>query len=175
MTRSRVHSVVRRGSKRLVDWELGIFSTGFTAVAEGSKVLVASFSAAALDPVAPATIVRTRLRISVESNQVIASEDQLGAFGLSFQNEVARALGVTGLAGPVTDFNFDWFVYQPICQRTTFVDGTGFRRIDTEYEIDSKAMRKFSGGSALVIMAENISSTDAFRIAVEGRILIKAG
>ena len=175
MARSRVRSFVRQGPRRAMDWDLGVHSTAFTNIAGNSKVLLASFAAAQLDPVAPATVVRTRMMFVVSSDQEAADENQLGVMGFSFQNDVARALGVTGLAGPGTDFNYDWFVYQPIAQQVRFLSAIGVEpHWSTQYVIDSKAQRKFTGGDALVIVVENLG-TAGFDVAIEGRILIKAG
>ena len=57
------------------------------------------------------------------TNETAASENQLGAFGIALVNDVAAALGVTGIPGPATDALWDgWFVsvkhtqIQLICQ-----------------------------------------------------------
>ncbi len=163
-----------RGVKRAVDWDLSFSSIARTNIPAGTKVLLGSITAAALDGVAPATIVRTRGVLNVLSDQSAATEDQMGAIGLAFVNEVARALGVTGLPGPDSDFGYDWFWWQGVAQTQRLATAVGFENAGVQYVIDSKAMRKFDGGSGLVLMVENVGST-GFDVSVQIRILIKAG
>ena len=166
----------RSGPKRLTEWSLGTFPVGVVLVGVNTKVLALSFSAADLSVQAPATIIRTRGVLWVRSDQDAAEELQLGAFGVGFVNETARALGVTAIPGPSTDALWDgWFVHQPIVQSSKRnVAGSGGMS-GIQYQIDSKAMRKFEGDEGLAIMVENTNNLNAFEIALFLRILVKAG
>ena len=166
-----------RGPKRSTDWQLGSFPVGGTVIAAATKVLAIRFTAATLATIAPGTIVRVRGMVNVYSDQQAATEHQVGAFGMGLVNEVAGALGVTGLPGPSTDALWDgWFVHQFITQRFNFGDDTGLQpHMGTQYVIDSKSMRKFESDESLVFMVENTSSTQGFEIQAGFRILVKAG
>jgi len=167
---------VRRGPRRAVDWEISFSSVGVTNVPAGTKVLLGSITAATLNPIAPATVIRTRGVVAIGSDQAAANEVQTGAVGLAFVNDVARALGVTGLPGPITDFGYTgWFWYQSMAEEMRFGTAVGLHpNWLRRYEIDSRAMRKFEGSSGLVLMAENAGSA-AFDLVTQIRILIKAG
>jgi len=173
IVRSRFPS---RGTKRLTEWALCTSAAAPTVLAAGTKAVVVLFSAAALVAIAPATIVRSRMLLSISSDQSGASEVQIGALGVGIVNDVAGALGVTALPGPVTDCGWPgWFVHQWFFNEFQFISGTGTQsRVERQYEIDSKAMRKLKGEEALVIMIENfgISGMDFH---VSSRFLTKAG
>jgi len=164
------------GKKRLTEWGIGSFPTGVSALAASTKAIAVLVPAANLEPESPATIVRTRLELMIESDQSVAPEAQLGAFAIGFVNVVAGALGITALPGPVTDLAWGgWFVYQPIMQSVRATTNIGFSRWNRTYHIDSKAMRKFESDMSMVWMIENSSATAGFNFAVGGRILVKAG
>jgi len=179
MARSRFPSAVRgRGPKRLTDWSISMSATAFVNVPAASKVLLTSVPAASLDVISPATLIRTRGYFSIASDQGAASEEQIGGLGLAFVNETARALGVTAIPGPQTDNNFDgWIVYRSFAQQILFGDASGRQpnMVPFTYEVDSKAMRKFEGSVGLVLVVENIHATHGFEIALDFRMLVKAG
>ena len=171
----RFNTGSRQVSRRQTDWALGVSSIGDTAVAAGTKVLISSFPAATLTNFAPGTIVRTRGIISVLTDQIATSELILGAFGVAFVNETARALGVSAIPGPHTDPLFDgWFVHQYIMDRLLLADATG-QIVGVRFIIDSKAMRKFDSDTGLVVMVENGNASFGFNISVGLRFLVKAG
>ena len=175
--RNRPSTTVVRRSKRMTDWALVAFPATLIAVPANSKVLVASFTAASLATLAPFTIVRTRGYFSISSDQVAASEDQLGAFGLALINETARALGVTGIPGPSFDSTWDaWFFHQYFGEHLQVGSNVGLEPAFAKtFPIDSKAMRKVEGDQGLALMVENTHATHGFNISVGLRILIKAG
>ncbi len=179
MARFRTNrNAVQSRSKRLTDWAISFTTASLVTVPVASKVLLASVTAAQLAILGPATVVRTRGRILILSDQTAGSERQFGAIGLGFVNETARALGVTALPGPSSLALWDgWFMHQFIAQAFTFGTAVGFMTQGQGfgYEIDSKAMCKFDTDDGLVLMAENSSASDGFSAAVSLRILIKAG
>ncbi len=172
MARQIVRRSFRRSSKRQTEWSLAFQSLGITAVPAASKVLLS-----VINPNAPSgigTIVRSRGILSIRTDTPAANEHQTGAMGIAVVNSVAAALGVTGLPGPGTEIGFDWFVYQSFAQMqitsTTLTTVVGF-----QYEIDSKAMRKFGIDERLVFMIENLSTTNAFDMLANIRFLVKSG
>jgi len=133
-----------RRVKRATDWQLGILAIGETSVPAAGKAVIASFSSATLAAIAPSTIIRTRGFFSIRSDQAAASELQIGAIGLGLVNEVARALGITALPGPLTDALWDgWFFHQFFSQSFIVADATGIADnagAGSGYTIDSKAV-----------------------------------
>ena len=164
-----------RGVRRAVDWSASFTATTFTSIAGATKVLLVSFSAAALASITPGTIVRTRGLMSVASDQGAASEFQIGAMGIGLFNDVARALGPTGLPGPSTNANDDrWFVHQ-FFGNSFFRSASGLDgQFATQYVIDSKAMRKIDDSDGLCLMIENAGAF-GIDVTVQVRFLIKAG
>ena len=166
-----------RGARRQTEWGICSVPAGFSIVGPGAKAIVLLVPAATLAPESPATIVRTRLVLSVGSDQVAASETQVGAFGCAFVNTVAATLGITGIPGPATDCAWGgWFVWQAFLNEFIQVTGSGHTsNAMNEHVIDSKSMRKFEEDEALVWMIENTHATESIRFAVAGRMLVKAG
>jgi len=132
--------------------------------------------AAGLEPESPATIVRTRLELSIKPTTTASDTNMVGAFGVAFVNTVAATLGITALPGPAAECAWGgWFVWQPIVTSFQVTTDVGFQgQIDRKYTIDSKAMRKFESDQALVMMIENNTAV-AWLFAVAGRLLVKAG
>ena len=178
MARARVQQIssFRRGPKRLTEWSILFTNAGVSVIAANSKVLVASITGAQLSGLVPGTIVRTRGTLSIGSDQKAADETQVGSIGLALVSEQARAAGVASLPSPDTDPAYDWFVYQSFAQRFFFSDATGTSpNAIFQMEIDSKAMRKFGGDQAIVLVAENTHPTDGYAMALFLRILVKDG
>ncbi len=172
--RSRVPS---RGARRSTTWSLCSMPGGFSALAANTKAIAVLFPSTTLLDLIPFTIVRTRLLLSIGSDQQAASETIVGAFGAGIVNDVAGALGVTGLPGPTSDCGWaGWFAYQPFLQEFVFGSGVGLEpNFMTQYVIDSKAMRKVAAEEDIVWMIENDNATAGLRFAIAGRMLIKAG
>ena len=172
--------VVRtRRSQRLTEWLLGFVSTDTTTIPASSKVLLASIPGTALDAFSPATIIRTRGSVYVGSDQSAADEVQVGGLGLTFVSETAQAAGVASLPGPITQFGWEgWLWYQMFAQLGTRNTGGGtITRLSggQVYEVDSKAMRKFTSDQSLVLVAENSHAAMGLVVMVQLRILVKAG
>ena len=170
-------SFSRGGKRRLTEWSLCTSATGFSNISPASKATLVLFPSTIIDPISPATIVRSRIELAVASDQVAATEVQVGAFGVGFVNAVAGTLGVAGIPGPATDCDWGgWFVHQFFNQEFVFGTAVGLHPdFATRYSIDSKAMRKFHEAEVLVMMIENLSASDGIRVAVSGRFLVKAG
>ena len=96
------------------------------ALGTGTAVLV-SVGNAALDLLAPYTIVRTRGVLFMVSDQQIATEDQELSYGHAVVSTQAAAIGVTAVPTPVTDDASDkWYVYETMLGSLQFGTGVGF-------------------------------------------------
>ena len=150
---------------------LGIDLSGQT-VAANSQVLLGSLNAGAL-LLRPFTIVRTRLRILIQSDQEAVSEEVRVFFGGMVVTEQAVAIGVTAVPGPDAESDGDWYVYDASAHKMTVLSAVGQQTpVGTQLAVDSKAMRKVANNRDSIFVAENTAGVGA-RITVCGRQLIK--
>ena len=161
---------VRGGRQRRETQWLEVEGTNATLTAAGG-VLLNSLSTVE-KALRPFTVVRSRLVVSLTSDQAAATEDQAGAVGIAIVSDQASAIGVSAVPTPITDAASDmWLLHQMMLAAGSRVnDG----QVGKVYEIDSKAMRKVADGEDLVICAEvdpNVSS--GIRLITIGRVLIK--
>ncbi len=132
-------------------------------VAGNTAVLITTLNAAAL-ALRPFTVIRTRGRIGVFSDQVIASESYGVAYGHAVVSSEASAIGVTAVPNPIADMASDlWYVHELISGRFTFISGVGVEANDGQWkDFDSKAMRRVNGDQDLISIVEanaNIGQT----------------
>ncbi len=169
-SRGRTHRGPARGVARIPEWaSVNLFDT--TVPASG-RVLLGSLNAAAL-ALRPFTIVRTRLVISWESDQVSASESPQGAFGMGVVKSPAIAIGVTAVPTPLTEATADYFVYQSLIDSFLFATAAGFEsQGGRQYIVDSKAMRKVGLDEDVAVTVEEGNAVGAV-ISVMGRFLAK--
>jgi len=126
-----------------------------------------------LTPIIPLdlTILRTHVTINTQSDQGVAVEDNLGAFGMCVVTDRAAAAGIASLPTPVTDGGDDvWFVHQPLI-RLVQILATG--TVQDEIHFSSKAMRKIEGGQVVVGIVENAHATEGFQFFDAVRMLTK--
>ena len=169
MPRRQARSNFARGGRAISPSWSHIQNVNRVTVPASSKLLLAFFTAnvAGLEE----TVLRTRARVFVGSDQGAAVEEQLGAFGIIVVTELARIAGVASIPGPATDGGNDgWFVHQMIVQTSaaTTASPTGWF-----YDIDSKAMRKVPEGYNLAVVVENIGDTNPMIVDFGVRILSK--
>jgi len=141
----------RRAKRAAPAWGF-LISPAELVVASDTKVLLATFVLS--NPPLGETILRTRARLWVRSDQSAGLEPQTGAFGLIVVSDRAADAGAVAIPGPGVDGADDgWFVHQTIVQsqETAAVSG------GTGYDIDSKAMRKVEDGMVIAVMVENFS------------------
>jgi len=116
------------------------------------------------------TVLRTVGSISVNTDQIVATENQIGAFGMIVISNAANAIGVTAVPGPITDIEDDgWFVYVPITQHFQFGDGTGFA-FTTPLAFNSKAKRITEEGERIALVVEN-ATVHGFNFSMVMRML----
>ena len=149
----------------------GFANTVNVGIPAATKVLLGGFtlSNANIDE----TVLRTVGTLSVASDQVAVSEQQLGAFGLIIVNDLAVAAGAASIPGPITDRESDgWFLYVPIVQQFNFASGVGLQPdMAVQYHFDSKAKRRVQEGFQIAIMVENAHATHGFAISTIFRML----
>ena len=141
------------------------------AVAASANTLIAVLGATAL-ALRPFTVVRTRLMVKLCSDQVAASENPFGAFGIIVTTEQATAAGAASIPNPSTDGDADWFVHQPLFAPFTFLSSAGVFDNDRLHVIDSKAMRKVGNNQDLAFMYDMNTGVGGTFFS-GGRILVK--
>jgi len=143
--------------RRLTEWA-ATGETGPTTIASAGKVIVFSFTAAALVQIVPSTLIRIRGYLYSISDQVAAAENYSGAVGITIVKEEARAAGVASIPGPFNQGSADIWLWHQYLQGGvgTTVDGSG---VTQSFEIDGKAMRKVVDGEAIVGILELGSAT----------------
>ena len=142
------------------------------AVATNGKTLITSLNAGAL-ALRPFTILRTRLLVTLDSDQIVASENPTGAYGEIVVKEIATGIGVTAVPGPLTDPDADWYIYQGMTARLRFVTAAGFEsNSGAHWEIDSKAMRKVGPTDDVAVCFE-MRNVGGGTMNLEGRQLIQ--
>ena len=148
-----------------------LINTTLVAVGPTGKVVIGSFS---LTEPEDRTLVRVRGSSFATSDQVAASEFQLGCWGMILVTEDAFAIGATAIPGLSSDGGNDWVVWQALQGANTQATSVGFEtNSGRRAVIDSKAQRIWQEGQRLVIMAENVHATHGFNFGVSMRILTR--
>ena len=141
-------------------------------IVSNSNNFLFTLNAAAL-ALRPFTIIRSRIDVLFQTDQLAVSETPTGALGKVVVTEKAAAAGVASLPAPLAEVDADWFVYQGMSSSFMFassvgLDGNG----GMHYIIDSKAMRKVGNDDQVVTMFEARNAGGAI-MNLEGRTLIK--
>ncbi len=169
--RQHSRSFIRPAPKSKVWVGAGLVNT---PIAASSSVLILVANAALLDA-RPFTVLRTRIGISYQSDQVAAAEFGQAVFALQVVTDSASAVGITAVPTPITEPDADFWVYQPLFQSydQRSASGTWQRSGSGSFwMVDSKSMRKVGTDDDIVGTVENRSATGA-NIALEGRFLIQ--
>ena len=159
----------RGGSRPNRGWS-GQITTGFAAVATGTKVLISGLTPA--NDGIDLTILRTVGVLSISSDQSGSAEQQIGAFGIMLVRDQAFAAGAASIPSPVTNLSDDdWFVYQPFCQQSEVAITSPS---SVQYHFDSKAKRIVPGtGVTIAMMIANASSIHVLEFALAFRMLVQ--
>ena len=171
--RSRFQPPSRR---RETTWVGGI-QTAFAdaAVAASASVLISSIDTRiGAAPEAPFTIIRVRGLLQVVTDQVIATEEPHGAYGICVVNGEAFDTGVAAVPTPFTEsFDDRWLYHTYWASSMKFASSTGIPFLGSHTTIDSKAMRKVDIGDVIVTVIENGSSQHGARFISNKRTLVK--
>ena len=166
MARGRGNFPRARGAARKSQWIAPALQSYLT-VASAGATLLESFPADE-----PLTAVRTRGSVSIKPASPTADIEIVGAIGFGVVSTEAFNAGVTAIPEPFTDGDWSgWFVWRSFAYDFEFNDATGINYPTWNFEIDSKAMRKFGPNESIVVVAE--SFVGAFNISVNPRILVK--
>ena len=165
--------------RRQTGWDLGpdssagvVTATSITKRALGTGITVVTDGN---------TIVRIRGRLSywIEVANVNAAGFESHAVGLCVITEDAFDIGPTAIPGPVTDDEWDGWMWHSwletaIAPATANIDFSGGGAVHHEV-IDTKAMRKFTDNSALVLMWEGLTQVGSptMKFAFGTRTLLK--
>jgi len=144
----------RGGQRRKTTWIASTIPAGVNALASGVTAFDQQLVCGTAFGNEEVTIVRTRGRLFVQSDQVAAREECFGALGFAIVTDPAAAVGGTSLPGPLTEASSDfWYVWVPwACDHDTLSNNP------YNAEFDSKAQRKFVPGETIVTMMENSAS-----------------
>ncbi len=144
--------------------------TTAVAVAANNKVLLQSVLNTGDEDL---TLRRVRGLLTVQTDQVAASELMVGAFGIGVFTATALAAGIASLPDPVTDVTSDlWATYVHVGQQLIVGTNVGLEpHWATQYEFDSKAMRKIAVGYGLGFIIANASATTGFQVSLSFRTL----
>ncbi len=164
--------VLRSGvMRRETVWFQFPFAT-VSLAASATAGLLYSLNAAAL-ALEPFTIVRSRFRLRVISDQSAATETFIGNFGFAVVSDQATAIGITAVPTPATDQGSDlWFVLESWIGRFQLI-GTDVTSNIADREMDSKAMRKVDIGQDVVGTAEAGIGGSGCVVSTVGRMLVK--
>jgi len=123
----------------------------------------------------PFTIERTHLTILVTSDQQIATETQIGAFGACVVSDQAAAIGITAIPTPIIDLASDlWFLHEMIFNDFTFATAASYQAsAGRVYTIDSHGKRKVNDDQDIVFVGEASTISDGLLFTIGGRLLIK--
>ncbi len=163
----------RQGPRRATEWIASADLNTVTTLGAGLCTLHSAILSSVNLDLVPSTIVRTRGFIFVRSDQAAASEDQLGAIGMSVVSEQAAAAGVASTPCPISNETSEmFFLWEP------FALSHGAGTVDSQrgqvFPFDSKAMRKWQDGEAIAVTIEN-AGTFGIDFWLKFRMLVKLG
>ena len=102
---------------------------GTSTITANGNHFIGSLSAVAL-LLRPFTVLRTRLLVQYESDQAAVSETTFGVYGQIVVTDTATGIGVTAIPTPGGSFgdpDQDWFVFQPVISKFSFLTSAGFQ------------------------------------------------
>ncbi len=148
---------------------------GSTTVVANAKQVVSTLGANQL-LLRPFTILRTRMLISWESDQIAAPERPQGSYGSIVVTDTATGIGSTAIPDPSStdgDPEADWYVHQELISSFTESSQVGYQARSSElYIVDSKAMRKVGPDDDVAEMVSETGGVGAILV-TRGRQLIQ--
>ncbi len=138
--------------RKTLAWSSSAPVTGLVALAASTSALIETI----IPNVPDLTELRVRGLFGWRTDQLAASEIQVGAVGMIVVEEPAATLGITALPVPNTDGDSDWMWHSYYASRFEFGSAIGFQTSSLNTMIiDSKAMRKVSSTQRVVVVIEN--------------------
>ena len=122
------------------------FTTQAINVPAATKVLLGTFTLS--NPGIDETILRVAGYLSVISDQLVATEQQIGSLGFVVVNDLAVAAGAASIPGPSSQIDDDgWFVFVPFTNNFQLASAASFNAIGSlNLEFGSKAKRRIEDG-----------------------------
>ena len=162
----------RTRSKRATSWGFGPGGTALNAFSSSSTQFIGS-SVNLAQGVLEATLVRLRGTFTcIQRSATTAGDGFAGAFGIGLATKEAITGGVTTVPEPLTDVEWGGWVYHRMFSMHNSTTGANLEKV--EWEVDSKAMRKWDEQMGLYAIMEVVeiggASLDVF---FDSRILIK--
>ena len=169
--------------RRKTDWGLGPANeAGTTITGSGS-----SLGSSAISPTVPGlTLVRTRGHALWYLNQASAANNGFhGAMGIGIATLAAVTAGAASVPTPITEADWDGWIWHQFfqCRSGGIIDGSVSADHDlvnstsaaVRFEIDSKAMRKFSDDDMAIFAALEVTEvgTAAMVWSFDSRMLFK--
>jgi len=155
--------------RRLTEWTATVPEVAFVALPPATAVLDSVFTAGD-----PETIIRVRGLLSIQSDQIVISEQPFGAVGLAVVTDQAVAIGVTAIPTPYADGESDkWLLHEYWAASMEVATAVSIANISQRFVLDSKAMRKVSPDETVVLVIENGSAGGGAIYRLDLRILSK--
>ena len=158
-----------RRPRRSLGWVGSTPQTGLTALAASTSALIEVFVPGQPEQ----TLLRVRGAFGWRTDQLAASEVQLGAVGIILVEEPAATVGITAIPTPATDSEADWLWHSYYQSRFEFGSAIGFITSSlNSMVIDSKAKRKINSAQRFVMVIENTGTT-GIQFAWSTRLLLQ--
>ncbi len=164
---ARVVTQSRRRSPSSKQWAGFTSGTSWNTLGAATSFIVGSFTAGS-----DLTLLRTRGLLAVLSDSEV-EEEIMGAIGITVATEDAFGQGVNAIPTPISDIGSDqWVMWTPFAHARAVGSATGQSPAQTNFTIDSKAMRKFHADQRLVVVIENDSASFGMRYHLTIRTLV---
>ena len=166
-------SLVSGANRRRTGWEEGPGVNAQVQFTASSSAILGAGQEALEDGL---TIVRIRGSIELLLAAATAVGDGfLGAIGIGIVSTPAFAVGITAVPTPITEIEWEGWLYHRFIQHRSSVATAGFVGANIQrIEIDTKAMRKISTQEVVFMAAEfTEGGTADMRVAAGTRMLVK--
>ena len=167
----------RSRDKRLTSWEPGPNDTGNTLAASGARLW--TNGVVLTTGVTNTTIVRMRGVFHAICDTVAAGNDgYIGAIGIGIVSTAAFAAGIASVPTPLDEVTWEGWLYHRFFDvrsvTATIADGANAAAITQTFEIDSKAMRKFTSDQTLMGVIDVVETgTSTVSYTADTRMLVK--
>jgi len=169
----------RFNTRRPVTWAFGVGDASATISATGKTIWtgqISSSGGSALEQTV--TRIRGSGRILLKTATAAGDGFTVG-LGICLAETTAATLGVTALPGPLTDRDWDGWIWHGFffvqSVTATIADGVNASSASVAYVIDSKAMRKWDGGAEVLIGMTEVTElgTGSMEHNSDTRVLLK--
>jgi len=165
-----------RSPRRTVGWGIGPGSSAATALSASGQSILGS--GLIVGEVAKVTVVRLRGNLQAYLTATAAANDGFHcAVGIGIVTNEAFAIGPTALPGPLSEADWDgWFYHRIFDLHQGAENAVNTALLDAvQFEVDSKAMRKWDGGAETMVAMVEVSEigTSVMTIYFDTRVLIK--